>query len=136
MERDGFFKVNTNMLNNQVGKTDDWLISLNLASDLPDNINPLSILPIKIPIKIFADAGTYAEAWKDNPASGRFIYDAGIQLPLFHSFINIYIPIIYSKVYRDYYKFYVPEKKFLKTIAFNINLQKLQLKNFIKEIPL
>lgn len=136
MERDGFFKVNTNLLNNKIGKTDDWLMSLNLASDLPDNINPLSILPINIPIKIFADVGTYAEAWKDNPASGRFIYDAGIQLPLFNSFINIYIPIIYSKVYRDYYKYNITEKRFLKTIAFNIDLQKLQLKNFFKDVPL
>jgi len=136
MERDGFFKVNTRLLNNQIGKTDDWLMSLNLASDLPENINPLSVLPINIPIKIFADVGTYAEAWKNNPASGRFLYDAGIQLPLFNSFINIYIPIIYSKVYRDYYKYTISEKRFLKTIAFNIDLQKLQLKNLVKDIPL
>lgn len=136
MERDGFFKVNTDLLSNKTGKTDDWLMSLNLAADLPDNINPLSILPIRIPIKIFADVGTYAEAWKENTASGRFIYDAGIQLPLFHSFLNIYIPIIFSKVYRDYYKSTITDKRFLKTIAFNINLQKLQFKELEKEIPL
>ena len=136
MERDGFFKVNTDLLSNKTGKTDNWLISLNLATDLPDNINPLSILPIKIPLKIFADVGTYAEAWKENLASGRFIFDAGIQLPLFHSFINIYIPLIFSKVYRDYYKSTITDKRFLKTIAFNIDLQKLQIKNLIKEIPL
>lgn len=136
MERDGFFKVNTDLLSNKTGKTDDWLMSLNLATDLPDNINPLSILPIQIPIKIFADVGTYAEAWKENPASGRFIYDAGIQLPLFRSFINVYIPIIFSKVYRDYYKSTITDKRFLKTIAFNINLQRLQLKELVKEIPL
>ncbi|MEJ7681853.1 MAG: hypothetical protein WKG06_29195 [Segetibacter sp.] len=136
MERDGFFKVNTDLLNNRTGKTDNWLMSLNLTADLPDNLNPLSILPIKIPINIFADFGTYAEAWKENFASGRFIYDAGIQLPLFHSFINIYIPIIFSKVYRDYYKSTITDKRFLKTIAFNIDLQKLQFKELEKEIPL
>jgi len=136
IERDGFFKVNTDLFSNKVGKTDNWLMSVNLASDLPDNINPLSILPIKIPIKIFADAGTYAEAWKENPASGRFIYDAGIQLALFGSFINIYIPVIFSKVYRDYYKSTITDKRFLKTIAFNINLQKLQFKELEKDIPL
>lgn len=136
MERDGFFKVNTNLLSNKIGKSDNWIMSVNLASDLPDNVNPLRILPITIPIKIFADVGTYAEAWRDNPASGRFIYDAGIQLPLFNSFINIYVPLIYSKVFRDYYKTTVTEKRFLKTISFNIDLQKLQLKSFVKEIPL
>ncbi|HLL43732.1 MAG TPA: hypothetical protein VK369_11365, partial [Segetibacter sp.] len=121
---------------NKTGKTDSWLMSVNLATDLPDNINPLSILPIKIPLKVFADVGTYAEAWNDNAASGRFIYDVGIQLPLFSSFINIYIPVIYSKVYRDYYKTTITGKRFLKTIAFNINLQKLQFKELEKEIPL
>ncbi|HEX8278902.1 MAG TPA: hypothetical protein VF540_09415 [Segetibacter sp.] len=136
MERDGFFKVNTDLLSNKTGKTDNWLMSINLATDLPDNINPLSILPIKIPLKVFADVGTYAETWKENAASGRFIYDAGIQLPLFRSFINIYIPVIYSKVYRDYYKTTITGKRFLKTIAFNINLQKLQFKELEKEIPL
>lgn len=136
MERDGFFKVNTELLSNKTGKTDDWLMSLNLASDLPDNINPLIILPVKIPIKIFADAGTYAEAWKENPATGRFIYDAGIQLAFFKSFINIYIPIIFSKVYSDYYKQNITQKRFLKTISFSINLQKLEIKHLLKDIPL
>jgi hypothetical protein len=136
MERDGFFKVNTELLGNKVGKTDDWLISLNLSSGLPDNINPLSILPVKIPLKIFADAGTYAEAWKENPASGRFIYDAGIQIPLFGSLIDVYIPVIYSKVYRNYYKSTITEKRFLKTIAFTINIRNLQVKNLLKDLPL
>jgi hypothetical protein len=136
MERDGFFKVNTALLGNKVGKTDDWLMSLNLSSDLPDNINPLSILPIKIPLKIFADVGTYAEAWKENPASGRFIYDAGIQIPLFHSLIDIYIPLVYSKVYRNYYKSTITEKRFLKTIAFTINISKLKVQDIVKDIPL
>jgi len=136
MERDGFFKVNTELLGNKVGKTDDWLICLNLSSGLPDNINPLSILPIKIPLKIFADAGTYAEAWKENPASGRFIYDAGIQIPLFASLIDVYIPIIYSKVYSNYYKTTITEKRFLKTIAFTINIQKFQVKDILKDLPL
>lgn len=136
MERDGFFKVNTELLGNKVGKTDDWLTSINLVSDLPDNINPLSILPVKIPLKIFVDAGTYAEAWKNNPASGRFIYDAGIQIPLLHSLIDVYIPILYSKVYSNYYKSTITEKRFLKTIAFTINISKLKVQDILKDIPL
>jgi hypothetical protein len=136
MERDGFFKVNTALLGNKVGKTDDWLMSANLSSDLPDKFNPLSILPIKVPLKLFADFGTYAEAWKENAASGRFIYDAGIQIPLFHSLIDIYIPIIYSKVYSNYYKSTITEKRFLKTIAFSINISQLKIENVLKDIPL
>jgi hypothetical protein len=136
MERDGFFKVNTELLGEKVGKTDDWLMSLNLSSGLPDNINPLNVLPIKIPLKIFLDVGTYAEAWKDNPASGRFIYDAGIQIPLFQSLIDVYIPLVYSKVYSNYYKSTITEKRFLKTLSFTVNLQKFQVKELLKGVPL
>lgn len=136
MERDGFFKVNTNLLTNKTGKTDDWLMSLNLTSDLPDHLNPLSVLPVKIPFKLFADVGTYAEAWKNNLSTGRFLYDAGIQIPLFSSLVNVYVPIIYSKVYSNYYKSTITEKRFLKTISFTINIRKFQVQDIIKDIPL
>lgn len=136
MERDGFFKVNTELLGNKVGKTDDWLMSLNLATDLPKSINPLSVLPINIPFKLFADVGTYAEAWKDNTGQGRFVYDAGVQLSLFQSLLNVYVPILYSKVYRDYYKSTITENRFWKTVSFSINISKLQVSDLLKPLPL
>lgn len=135
MERDGFFKVNTELLSDKVGKTDDWLMAMNFSTGLPEKINPLSILPIKIPLKIFADVGTYAEAWKNNPASGRFVYDAGLQISLFESLLEIYVPVLYSKVYKDYYKSTISEKRFLKTITFNVNLNKISIREFVKEVP-
>ncbi len=135
MERDGFFKVNTDLFNNKVGKTDDWLVSLNLITDVPDNVNPLRVLPVKIPFKIFADIGTYSEAWKDNPASGRFIYDAGIQLSFIKSVVNIYIPVLYSKVYKDYYKSTITQNRFLRTISFNLDLSQLHAKKLLSNIP-
>ena len=134
MERDGFFKVRTE--SREVGNTDDWLLALNLSTDLPGKYNPLSLLPIKIPLKLFLDVGTYAEAWQENAATGRFIYDAGIQLPLFGSLVNIYIPLIYSRVYSDYIKSIVVEKKFLRTISFQIDLEKLQMQKLLGQLPL
>jgi hypothetical protein len=136
MERDGFFKVNTELLSDKVGKTDNWLMALNLSTSLPDNINPLSVLPFKIPFKLFVDVGTYAEAWKENPATGRFVYDAGIEFPLLSSLIHVYVPLIYSKVYSNYYKSTLTENRFLKTISFTIDINQMQLKNLIKQIPL
>ncbi len=136
MERDGFFKVNTELLSDKVGKTDDWLMALNLSTGLPDKYNPLSVLPFNIPLKLFADIGTYAEAWKENPASGRFVYDAGVQLSLFGSLVDVYVPLIYSKVYSNYYKSTITEKRFLKTISFTINIEKLRLKELFKDLPL
>ncbi|MCY7423001.1 MAG: hypothetical protein LH478_14810, partial [Chitinophagaceae bacterium] len=136
MERDGFFKVRTDFLSNKIGKTDDWLVSLNLVTDVPDKVNPLQVLPFKIPLKIFVDIGTYAEAWKQNPSTGRFLYDAGLQLPLFGSIVNVYIPILYSKVYSNYFKSTITEKRFLKNISFSIDIQQLQLRKIFKGIPI
>ena len=135
MIRDGGFKVRTDFLSNKIGKTDDWLAALNFTSTIPNTINPLSVLPFKLPIKVFFDIGTYAEAWKKNAATGRFIYDAGLQLSLFKNVVNIYVPILYSKVYTDYFKSTITEKRFLKNIAFSIDLQNISLKKLVPQIP-
>ena len=129
MIRDGGFKVRTDQLSAKVGKTDDWLAALNFRSTIPKNINPLNVLPVKIPFSLFFDVGTYAEAWQKNASSGKFIYDGGIQLTLLHEFINIYIPVIYSKVYSSYFKSTITKNLFWKNISFSIDIQKFnQLK--------
>ena len=136
IERDGFFKVRTDLLGNKIGKTDDWLMALNFSGDIPDKINPLNVLPFKLPIKFFVDFGTYSEAWKDNPPSGRFIYDAGLQVSLPGNIATIYFPLLYSKVYSDYFKSTLGEKRFGKTISFSINLSAFQLSKLNRDLPL
>ena len=125
MNRDGFFKVRTDLLSSKIGKTDDWLGAINLTTSIPKNINPLELLPVKIPIKLFFDLGTYAEAWQKNSSTGRFLYDAGLQISLFKDVLNVYLPLVYSKVYGDYFKSTITEKRFIKNISFNIDLQQL-----------
>jgi len=143
MERDGFFKVGTELqqdvstgLSASTGTTDKWLTSINLSGNIPKAINPLEILPIKLPIKFFLDIGTYAEAWKQSNTSSRFLYDAGLQLSLFKSIVNVYVPIFYSKVYRDYYKSIYPDKSFSKSISFSIDIQKIKISQLAKGIQL
>ena len=126
MERDGFFKARTDYLGNKVGKSDDWLIATNFNIDVPGFPE----------LKLFADVGTYAEAWVDNPATGRFLFDAGIQLSLLNNTVNIYAPILFSKVYRDYNKSILGDKIFSKTISFSINLQNLHFNKLSRDIPL
>jgi hypothetical protein len=134
MERDGFLKVRTDLLNNKIGKTDDWLMALNLAADIP-KINGVRVLPFKLPVKIFADVGTYSDAWKDN-TSARFLYDAGIQLSMVRSMMNVYVPVLYSKVYGDYFKSTLGDNYFWKTISFNINFDVFKINNLSNKIPL
>ena len=134
MARDGGFKFRTDLLGDEVGKTDRWLAALNFSSTIPDKINPLSVLPVKIPLRIFADVGTYAEAWDRDTEGDRFLFDAGLQVSLLKEVISIYIPIVYSKVYSDYYKSYLSEKRFLKTISFGINLNNSFFKKLHHEV--
>lgn len=122
--RDGGFKIRTDLLANKVGKTDDWLMAANFNTTVPDRLNPLSILPIKIPLRLFADIGTYAEAWKRNSESDRFLFDAGFHIPLLGETINIYFPVIYSSVFSDYVKSTYEKNKFFKTMTFSIDFGK------------
>ncbi|MEP6712099.1 MAG: M1 family metallopeptidase [Ferruginibacter sp.] len=134
MIRDGAFKVRTDFLSNKIGKTDDWLTAVNFTSSIPKQINPLELLPFKIPVKLFADIGTYAEAWKKDAPTGRFLYDAGIQLSVLKNVINIYVPLFYSKVYNDYFKSTIIEKRFIKNISFSIDVQNISLKKLFPQI--
>jgi hypothetical protein len=134
MMRDGGFKFRTDLLGNEVGKTDRWLAALNFSSTIPDKFNPLAILPIKIPLRLFADVGTYGDAWEKDAEDDRFLFDAGLQLSLLSESINIYVPLIYSKVYKEYYKSYLSEKRLLKTISFSINLNGPALKKLRHEV--
>lgn len=132
MIRDGGFKVRTDQLNRKIGKTDNWLAAVNLKTDFPKAINPLQVLPVKIPLKVFLDIGTYADAWKNNAPTGKFIYDAGLQLSLFRNVINIYVPVLYSKVYADYFKSTIPKnKRFWTNISFSIDIQNFGLNKYL-----
>jgi Peptidase family M1 domain len=138
MIRDGGFKVRTDYLSNKIGKSDNWLVAANFTTTIPRSINPLSVLPFNLPIKAFFDIGTYADAWKKNAPTARFVYDAGLQLSLFKNVVNVYVPLLYSKEYKEYYKSILNDKGLaliLKKISFSIDLQNISLKKWIPQIP-
>jgi hypothetical protein len=135
MIRDGGFKVRTELLADKIGKTDDWLMALNLSTTIPSNINPLSLLPVKIPLKLFVDIGTYSDAWEKNSTEDRFLFDFGIQIPIMRETINIYMPLFYSKVYKDYIQTTLDKKnRFLKTISFSIDIAGFNLRKFNRNL--
>ncbi len=100
MIRDGGFKYRTDFSGASLGRSDDWLAALNFSFDIPHSINPLSILPIDVPLKVFADVGTYAEAWQEGNQDNRFLYSIGLQLPIFH-FVNVYAVVLQSKAFKE-----------------------------------
>jgi hypothetical protein len=135
MMRDGGFKVRTDLYADKVGKTDDWLAAVNLATTIPPGMNPLSLLPVKIPLKVFVDIGTYAEAWDEDAGLDRFIFDTGLQLSLFANTINIYVPILYSRIYKDYIQSVLEkEGRFWKTISFSIDISNFSLRKINREL--
>jgi hypothetical protein len=133
MIRDGAFKVRTDLLGQKVGKTDNWLAAVNAVMDVPDRFNILNALPVKIPLKIFADVGTYAEAWDEDNQDARILFDAGLQFSFLKNTINLYVPLLYSKVYRDYFKS-TPGNNFFQRISFSIDIHLLNKKKLIREV--
>ena len=127
MMRDGGFKVGTDLLDSKVGKTDDWLAALNFTLHIPD-------LSDRLPVKLFFDIGTNAAGWRKDAEANRFVYDAGIQLSLFRETINVYLPVLYSSVYKNYFRSTLGEQRFLKTISFSIDIQDISLRKINREL--
>ena len=92
------------------------------------------IVDKKFPVKIFADIGTYADAWHNDAQTSRFLYDAGLQLSLLHETINIYLPLISSKEFRDYFKSTLGKNYLFKTISFSIDIQNFRLGKINKNL--
>lgn len=127
MIRDGAFKVRTDLLAEEVGRTDDWLSAINLTMDVPDRFNIFHALPLKIPLKLFVDVGTYSGVWSKNSGESKFLYDGGVQVSLLNNLVNFYFPLVYSKVYRDYFNS-TPGNNFFQRMSFSINIQDQSIK--------
>jgi hypothetical protein len=135
MMRDGAFKVRTDLLADKVGKTDDWLLAANFSSTIPSHLNPLSILPLKIPLKLFFDLGTYAEAWKPGADLDRFLFDGGLQIPILKETVNIYIPLIYSSAFKNYLVSTIAKnERFWKKISFSIDIANFSFRKLDRNI--
>ncbi|MEO9003697.1 MAG: M1 family metallopeptidase [Ginsengibacter sp.] len=107
-------------------QSENWIAALNLNTTFPN-----SFFPPKLPLKLFLDVGTYAEAWDRETSLTKFLYVGGLQLSLFKNVLNIYAPIIYSKGFKDYLKTDKEANQFLKKITFSIDIQNFRIKTFL-----
>ncbi len=137
MERDGAFKMRTDRLSSPIGRSDAWLMAMNLSSSIPDAWNPLRVLPIKIPLNVFADIGASGSTWKLEEEGPRWLYTAGLEVPLLRRSIRVYIPLLYSKPFRDYVQSILgPKGRLGQRISFEINLDNLTPRRIQNEIDL
>jgi hypothetical protein len=124
MIRDGGLKLRLDQYEFLQGRSDDWVAAVNFSTTLPEKL-----FPIKLPVKLFFDAGTFAQAWEKNETISRFLYVGGLQLSLFRNVVNIYAPIVYSNEFRDNLKTLPEQNTFFKRLTFSIDFNQLSPRN-------
>jgi hypothetical protein len=130
MMKDGGLKLRTDIFSNLQGRSDNWITSMNFNTSLPT-----SLIPKQIPLKIFLDIGTYADAWGNAPPTSKFLYVGGLQLSLLKNLLNIYAPLLYSSDFRNNLKSVPDENTFWKKISFSIDIQNFNLKRISGNFP-
>lgn len=114
--REGGLKMPTPYYANPLGRSDNWLASVNLKTDLPLG---------KLPLRLYLDVSSFADAAKLNPSGNKILYSGGVELHL-ADVLHIYIPLVMSKDYQDYIKSILGKNSFSKTITFSLDLQQFQ----------
>ena len=107
-ETDGAFKILTG-----IGQTNKWIVALNLKTSIPG----------KLPIRLFADLGTYSGAGKAFSGSQKFVYDAGFDISLIRDYLEIFLPVFVSSDIKTEQNF--NGKKFIEKIRFTLYLDKV-----------
>lgn len=130
IQNTGGLKLRLDQYSYLYGQSDDWVAAVNLNTTIPK-----VLFPFKIPLLLFLDIGSYAEAWKKNAPTGKFLYTGGLQLSLFKDVLNIYAPLIYSSDFRNTIKTDTRLKKFSERITFSIDLQNINIKKIVPQIP-
>lgn len=110
--KEGGLKIPTPLYASPLGRSDNWLAAINIKTDLPLG---------KLPIRLFADMATFADAGKLNPSGNKILFDAGVEVYI-KDVVNIYVPLIMSKDYNDYMKSIVGKDRFVKSITFSFQL--------------
>lgn len=123
--QEGGFKLPTNLYANPLGRSDDWLMALNLKTDLPFG---------KLPLRLYVDVGTFADAKQINPNGNAVSFISGLELHLFDEMFTLYAPLVMSKGYSNYLKEMYPEKKLLNSISFSLNIQNMNWLRYHEKI--
>ena len=124
MNRDGGLKLRIDDYDYVQGRSASWVSSLNFNTSLPNGL-----FPFPLPLRIFFDVGTYAEAWQNNAPTSHFLYVGGIQLTLFHNLLNVYAPLIFSSDFNNA----LTGLSYGRKITFSIDIQNIRYKKLIRD---
>ena len=111
--QEGGFKIPTNKYASPLGRSDNWLMALNVKTDLPLG---------KLPLRIYADFATYADAKQINSSANAVSFCAGLELHLLEEVLSIYAPLLMSSDYNNYLSEMFPKNKLAKSISFSLNI--------------
>lgn len=118
--QEGGFKTPTLLYANQLGRSNNWLMSINAKTDLPLK---------KIPIRLYVDIGTFADAKNINPYHRALSVNTGIEIHLLKEAISVYLPLLSDIAYSEYLKQMYPQNKLLHSLSFSLNIQNF---NFLR----
>ena len=114
--QEGGFKI---PVFNNAGRSDNWMATLNLQSDLPFG---------KMPLRVFLDAGLIPNLTPDitNASTTKLLYDAGLEVYVIKDIISVYYPVIMSNDFQNYIiNTYGRKNLFTRSISFTIHLQNI-----------
>ncbi len=132
MIRDGGLKMRLDYFDFLQGRSENWVTAINLSSTLPEKL-----FPIRLPLHLFFDAGTYAEAWEENSDEIRFLYVGGVKLSLLKGIFNLYAPLVYNSEIRDNLQSFPDLNTFWKRMTFSIDIQKFSIRKISNnQVPL
>lgn len=117
MYKEGGFGTRTTYLSNPLGRSDDWLVSVNLKSDIP--------LKYKFLPQVFFNIASFGDAGMTNPSGNKTLYEGGLQFNLLDELIKINIPLVLSKDFKDYTKSIYNTNRFARQISFTLSTDKI-----------
>ncbi len=112
--REGGFISRTSMYANRIGMSDNWLLSLNVKTDIP-------YIKLPIPVRIFANVATFSNAGNLNPSGASILFESGIETTILR-YLTVSVPVFVSKDFSDYNQSIYSKNKFLQTISFSLQL--------------
>ena len=116
--------------NTAIGTTANWLATINLAADLPG----------KIPIRVFANGGNYAQQVRDGITgetrveNANVVAETGFTIVGYPNVFEIHVPVVTTTNIKDNQETALGLDKFYEKITFTLNLKLLQPFDRIREL--